>query len=48
MTAKSGCAVIPCQYKKADDFHEGLAHVTMEDGTEGYVDKTGYVEILFK
>ena len=44
---EAGCEVIPCQYKEAGDFHEGLAPVTMDDGAKGYVDKTGCVVLLF-
>jgi hypothetical protein len=39
----SGKWVIPRSFAGADDFHEGLAAVTGNDGTWGYIGKTGPV-----
>ena len=41
----SGKVVIPCQWKKAYQFSEGLARVKDENGNCGYIDKTGKVVI---
>ncbi len=42
---KSGKVVIPCQWKEAWPFSEGLARVEDEDDKWGYIDKTGQVVI---
>ena len=38
---KTGAVVIPCKWKDADSFSEGLARVKDENGTEFYIDKAG-------
>ena len=42
---KSGKVVIPCQWKLADEFSEGLAAVKDANGKWGYIDKTGTIVI---
>ena len=37
---KTGREVIPCQYDRADDFHDGMAQVTLGDRLL-FIDKTG-------
>ena len=42
---KTGKVVIPCKWKDAWDFHEGLAPVKDANGKWGYIDKTGKLVI---
>jgi len=44
---KTGKEIIPCIYQKANFFREGLALVTKENGTSGYLDAKGKVIIPF-
>ena len=45
---KSGKLVIPCKWKYAEDFSEGLARVQNNDDKYGYIDKTGKLVIPCK
>ncbi len=42
---EAGKVIIPCQWKFAWDFSEGLAEVADEQGKYGFIDKTGKVVI---
>ncbi len=44
---KSGEEIIPCIYQNANFFREGLALVTKENGSSGYLDASGKVIIPF-
>jgi len=44
---KNGVEVVPCKYDKVNDFHEGMAKVSL-NGKFGYVDKSGKVIIPLK
>lgn len=45
---KTGKVVIPCTWKHADSFREGLAGVKDSNGKYGFIDKTGKVVIPCK
>ena len=38
---ETGEIVVPCQWRSASDFAEGLAGVEDLDGKSGFIDKTG-------
>ena len=42
---KDGRLIIPCGWKSAMGFHEGLACVETDDGLRGYIDTTGNIAI---
>lgn len=43
---RTGTVVIPCQFKYAYWFNEGMAWITSDDGfNHGYIDKTGKIVI---
>lgn len=47
-TEKDRHLIVPCGWKWADDFHEGLARVEADDGLGGYIDTMGNVVIPCK
>ena len=44
---KNGVEVVPCKYDEVNDFHEGMAKVSL-NGKFGYIDKSGKVIIPLK
>lgn len=45
-TDNNGLFVIPCKWKEAEDFHEGLAKVEDENSRYGFIDKSGRIVSL--
>lgn len=47
-TEENGRIIIPCEWKFANGFHEGLARVKNEEDLNGYVDPMGNIIIPFQ